>query len=335
MNNSEEKYESYPPFFRQNQGVDHEEILSKKLPESDSLPVIDFELMNPDRLGEICRNWGMFRLVNHGVPLDLLNQLHEHANKLFSVRFESKQSLLSDPILYFWGSPALTMSGNAQQTGPGPENLNWLEGLNIPLALVKTSYEDPFIESFRSLLEEYGSHQARLAETIFGIMAEDLKFSPTKTKSYLSPPTGFLRVYRYLRCPVPDQRWGINVHTDSSVLSILHQDQVGGLQVYKNNKWLDVKPIHDSLIVNLGDMMQAMSDDCYVSVKHRVKVNKEKERISIGYFVFPEEDAVIQSSKYKPFTYADFQAEKELDLKTVGIKIGLPRFRIKEKHDLL
>lgn len=70
-----------------------------------------------------------------------------------------------------------------------------------------------------------------------------------------------------------------------------------------------------------------MSDDKYVSVTHRVKVNRVKERVSIGYFVFPAEDGVIESSKYKPFTYANFQAQNELDLKTVGAKIGLPRFR--------
>lgn len=70
-----------------------------------------------------------------------------------------------------------------------------------------------------------------------------------------------------------------------------------------------------------------MSNDEYISVRHRVKVKRDRERISIGYFVFPAEDAVIESSKYKPFTYGDFQAEKELDLKTVGMKIGLPRFR--------
>lgn len=71
-----------------------------------------------------------------------------------------------------------------------------------------------------------------------------------------------------------------------------------------------------------------MSDDKYLSVKHRVKVNKEKDRISIGYFVFPTEDALIESSNYRPFTYADFQADRELDFKTLGTKIGLPRYKI-------
>ncbi|KAL3643100.1 hypothetical protein CASFOL_013915 [Castilleja foliolosa] len=326
-------YQSYPPFFRpnQNQSVDHGEKStdSDSTPHIDSdsvLPVIDYQDMGPENLGQVCREWGMFRLVNHGVPLSLLTQLHEKAHMIFNLGFDSKQGLFKSPVLYFWGSPAISISGNCGAAAG--DNLNWLEGLNVPLDNTSSfHYEHPLLESFRSLLEEYGSHQIRLAKTIFRNISQDLKFHPTKSESCLSTATGFLRVYRYLRCPMADRRWGINAHTDSSVFSILHQDQVGGLQVYKNNKWLDVEPIRNTLIVNLGDMMQAMSNDSYISVTHRVKVNMKKERISIGYFVFPAEDAVIESTKYKPFTYADFQAQNELDLKTIGKKIGLPRFR--------
>ncbi|CAI9761265.1 unnamed protein product [Fraxinus pennsylvanica] len=323
--------ESYPPFFRPNHGIDSNEQACKTSVhlDSDCLPVIDFLCMNPENLSEACRDWGMFRLINHGVPLNLLNQLLDHAKQLFSLTFESKQDLLSStsPIAYFWGTPALTPSGDALQKGSGTQDHNWLEGLNISLTkLSKFQYEDPLLESFRSSLEEYGRQLSRVATTLFSTMAEDLKLCSTKSKSYLSPPTGILRVYRYFRCMDSHQRWGINAHTDSSVISILHQDEVQGLQVFKDNQWLDVKPIHNTLIVNLGDMAQAMSDDKYLSVKHRVKVNRDKERISIGYFVFPVEDALIECSKYKPFTYADFRTEVQNDLKTLGTKIGLQKF---------
>lgn len=106
------------------------------------------------------------------------------------------------------------------------------------------------------MLEEYGRQQCRVATTLFSTMAEDLKLCSTKFKSYLSPPTGTLRVYRYFRCMDSDRRWGIDVHTDSSVISILHQDEVQGLQVFKDDQWLDVKSIPNTLIVNLGDMAQ-------------------------------------------------------------------------------
>lgn len=73
---------------------------------------------------------------------------------------------------------------------------------------------------------------------------------------------------------------------------------------------------------------QAISDDKYTSVKHRVRVNKYKERLSVGYFVFPDEDRLIHSSTYKPFSYSEFRAQVQQDLKTVGIKVGLQRFRL-------
>ncbi|KAL2502143.1 2-oxoglutarate (2OG) and Fe(II)-dependent oxygenase superfamily protein [Forsythia ovata] len=337
--------ESYPPFFRPNHDIDSSENACKTSVNSDSdsdcLPVIDFLCMNPENLSQVCRDCGMFRLVNHGVPLNLLNQLQDHAKKLFSLTFEAKQDLFSSsssssccsPIAYFWGTPALTPSGDALKKGSGTQDHNWLEGLNVSLTQVSQfQYEDPLLESFRSLLEEYGRQQCRVAKTLFSTMAHDLKLCSTKSQSYLSLPTGILRVYRYFRCMDSHKRWGIDVHTDSSVISILHHDEVQGLQVFKDNQWLDVKSIHNTLIVNVGDMAQAMSDDKYLSVKHRVKVNKEKERISIGYFVFPADDAVIECSKYKPFTYADFRTEVQKDLKTLGFKIGLPKFKSTQEN---
>ncbi|KAL2232830.1 UNVERIFIED_CONTAM: putative 2-oxoglutarate-dependent dioxygenase [Sesamum indicum] len=154
-----DNFHSYPPLFRPIPGVDHGEQYSPN-PEFDSdsesdIPVVDLgSSMSPaENLSEICREWGMFRLVNHGVPMELLTQLHEHANKLFSLDFESKQALTTTPIFYFWGSPALTMSGNVQQTGPCADNLNWLEGLNVPLANNSNfEYDDPLLESFRSVI---------------------------------------------------------------------------------------------------------------------------------------------------------------------------------------
>lgn len=113
-----------------------------------------------------------------------------------------------------------------------------------------------FLRFTRILLEEYGSHLARLATAIFGAMAENLHLDPELSKTYISESTGFVRVYRYPQCSMENEAWGINVHTDSSVLSVLNQDQVTGLQVLKDDNWLQVKPIPDTLIFNLGDMMQ-------------------------------------------------------------------------------
>ncbi|KAL6204403.1 hypothetical protein ACLB2K_021671 [Fragaria x ananassa] len=166
-------------------------------------------------------------------------------------------------------------------------------------------------------------------------MSKNLSLDPSDSKSNLSESTGLVRVYRYPQWPTKSKNqnksaWGMDVHTDSSVLSILNQDEVGGLEVLKDNHWCTVKPIPNTLVVNLGDMMQAISDDKYTSVKHRVKVNEYRERISVCYFVFPGEGSVIRSSNYKPFTYSDFQGQVQQDVKSIGYKVGLDRFKLRD-----
>nr|GMD69259.1 gibberellin 2-beta-dioxygenase 8 [Ipomoea batatas] len=344
---SQPDYESYPPAFRPSSVNPNHGGVEKESPELEAaegdggVPVIDFECMKKDeeKVTEACREWGFFRLVNHGIPESLMSQMLECSRELFSMAYEAKQAAFNSAgagappppaISYFWGTPAVTPSGAALASS----NLHWMEGLNVPLNKVsQLHYEDPMLESFISLLEEYGKHQARVGKAIYEALWRKLELGTLKlpkyeeSARYLSEDTGILRVYRYPRCLDANRTWGIDVHTDSSLLSILHQDLVGGLQVYKDHQWIQVNPIPNTLIVNIGDMIQAISDDKYVSVKHRVKVNEEKERISVGYFVFPGDDVVIESSKYKPFTYAQFRAQVQHELKSVGFKIGLHNFK--------
>ncbi|XP_077216151.1 gibberellin 2-beta-dioxygenase 8-like [Tasmannia lanceolata] len=317
MSNSDNS--SYPTLFRlpnPSQPIpDHPRLQSHE--PSLNLPLIDLHNLNPYQLGEACRDWGFFYLINHEIPLTLYNQVENHAKNLFSFPFESKETQFTHPISYFWGTPALTQT--VQKT-------NWVEGFHAPLTQLKHGevLQEPTLESFRCLLEDYGRHMARVARRIFDAMSKNLALDPVKSASYLSESDGLLRVYRYPHCG--DEILGMDAHTDSSVLSILNQDVVGGLQVLRDLKWVDVKPIPGTLVVNLGDMMQAMSSDEYKSVKHRVRVNEKEDRTSICYFVFPLDDSVILSSKYKAFTYNEFRVQVEEDIKSTGFKVGLERF---------
>ncbi|XP_010253774.1 PREDICTED: gibberellin 2-beta-dioxygenase 8 [Nelumbo nucifera] len=310
----------YPPLFR------HSDDSLQPTLDSDLLPQIDFHLLDLDKLTEVCRDWGVFRLVNHGIPADLSNRLQDQAKKLFSLPVESKQALFnSPPMAYFWGTPALTPSGVA--ITQSAQNLYQLEGLFVLLnQLPQLQGDDPTLRSFRLLLEEYGQHMARLARSIFNVVMRNLGLDPSLSETYLSESTGVVRLYRYTHCRDANQISGMEAHTDSSVLSILNEDEVGGLEVYKDDRWIQVRPITNTLIVNLGDMMQAMSNDEYKSVKHRVLVKKGEDRMSICYFVFPMDDGVIQSTNYRPFTYKMFRTQVQEDIKATGSKVGLQRF---------
>ncbi|XP_047322260.1 gibberellin 2-beta-dioxygenase 8 [Impatiens glandulifera] len=330
MENSSENL-SYPPIFRpsdvHHRGVETHGLMGPEAsgPNHD-IPAIDLEnLIDQENLEEACRNWGIFRAINHGIPETLFGQLLEHAKKVFLLDFETKRDLFKSPVTYFWGSPALTQEGETINEG----NIDWVEGFNFPLSQLfhLPIEQDPNIRTFRVLLEEYGMHQSRLAKTIFQAMAKNLNLSPMQVNDYLSLKTGFIRVYRYPQYYSDSSKiWGMNPHTDSSVLSIIGHDDVGGLQIKKDHSWLDVKSKCESLVVNVGDMMQAMSNDKYKSVRHGVRVNNKKERISIGYFVFPAEECVIKSDIYRPFTYSDFHKQVQEDLLTKGFKVGLQNF---------
>ncbi|GAB4824541.1 hypothetical protein Ancab_007417 [Ancistrocladus abbreviatus] len=337
---------SYPPLFRTitsnpthipdpEHGTQVEQFQEQ---DPDPLPVIDVECLEVEKLEEACRECGMFRMVNHGIPAKLLEEIEDHAKRVFEMRFESKQNLFSgSPVSYFWGTPALTPSGVALSRGP--QNIDWVEGLNFPLAQLPSLHSQlPLINAFRELLEEYGRHMNSLAKTLFEAIAKNLgldsqvnHYTSSNGDCLLDESSGMVRVYRYPRCRImaeSGQVQGMDVHTDSSLLSILIQNEAGGLQFLKDDKWLQVKPISNTLVVNLGDMMQAVSNDEYKSVRHRVKLNTRKERMSICYFVFPEENSLIQSSNYRPFTYKDFRAQVQQDVSTVGSKVGLQRFKL-------
>ncbi|KAE8721930.1 UDP-Glycosyltransferase superfamily protein [Hibiscus syriacus] len=109
---------------------------------------------------------------------------------------------------------------------------------------------------------------------------------------------------------------GTGPHCDPTSLTILHQDQVGGLEVFTDNKWHAVRPRQDSLVVNLGDTFMALCNGRYKSCLHRAVVNRERERRSLVYFVCPKEDKVVrppqdlmyrwgETREYPDFTWSD------------------------------
>ncbi|GAB2262231.1 hypothetical protein Droror1_Dr00003228 [Drosera rotundifolia] len=324
---------SYPPLFRT-----HDLTPPAHQPDPahspDPLPIIDPAHSPSPALSSACRDLGIFRLINHGIPANLLNSLKDHVKRLFDLDFESKKELFGgDVVSYFWGTPALTSSGDEMRRGV--RRVDWVEGFNVRVGeAVEGSGgggDDALVVEFRDLLEEYGRHMSRLARTIFEAMISSLGIEFQRHENFLDESTGLFRVYRYPPGSVADEEVkGMEEHTDSSVLSILMPNEIAGLEFFKDDSWVLVEPVADSLIVNLGDMMQAISNDEFKSVKHRVRLNRnhESSRVSICYFVFPEDSCLIRSSMYKPFSYADFHAQVEQDIANLGYKVGLDRFKL-------
>jgi isopenicillin N synthase-like dioxygenase len=90
-----------------------------------------------------------------------------------------------------------------------------------------------------------------------------------------------------------DERWGVGEHTDYGLITILKQDEVGGLQIRSNGHWMDAPPVPNSFICNIGDMLDRMTNGLYLSTPHRVRNSSGRNRLSFPLFFDPNFDAVV------------------------------------------
>ncbi|KAD3069355.1 hypothetical protein E3N88_37235 [Mikania micrantha] len=186
-------------------------------------------------------------------------------------------------------------------------------------------------------MKHYAKMVSHLAEKVAEILGEKLGQKPGFFKENCVPNMCYLRMSRYPFCPISSQVFGLMPHTDSDFLTILHQDHIGGLQLLRNGKWVSVNPKQETLIVIIGDLFQAWSNDVYKSVEHRVVANKHFERFSTAYFLCPSIETVIEScggnSTYKRFSFGEFRQQVQDDVKRFGHKVGLPRFIRSMNHN--
>jgi isopenicillin N synthase-like dioxygenase len=111
---------------------------------------------------------------------------------------------------------------------------------------------------------------------------------------YTSRPTLLFRIFHYPPSAANDARWGVGEHTDYGLLTLLAQDDVGGLQVKTAQGWIEAPPIPETLVCNIGDMLDRLTAGSYRSTPHRVHNTSGRERYSFPFFFDPAFDAEIE-----------------------------------------
>ncbi|KAF5478832.1 hypothetical protein F2P56_005362 [Juglans regia] len=290
------------------------------------LPMIDLSRLDLERgkcikeIARAAREWGFFQVVNHGVSQEVLSSLKYEQTKVFRLPFKKK---MEDDFLnlsaksYRWGNSKATSL----------KQVPWSEAFHFSISDISRMNG---YKSLRSAIEAFTIVVSGLAQSLAEILAQILGIESTYFRENCPPNMSYLRMNRYPPCPFTPEVFGLVPHTDSSFLTILYQDQVGGLQFMKDGKWFRVKPNPEALIVNIGDLFQALSNDVFKSIKHKVVSTRDVERFSVAYFYCPFAEAVIQSctkpALYKQFSFGEYQQQTQKDVQDTGCKVGLSRF---------
>ena len=116
---------------------------------------------------------------------------------------------------------------------------------------------------------------------------------------YMADPLTLFRIFHYppsepVNSLADDEQWGVGEHTDYGVLTILRQDDVAGLQVKTQSRWIDAPPVANSFVCNIGDMLDRLTRGLYRSTPHRVRNTSGRGRLSFPFFFDPGFDARVE-----------------------------------------
>ncbi|XP_077213202.1 2-oxoglutarate-dependent dioxygenase 19-like isoform X1 [Tasmannia lanceolata] len=260
------------------------------------IPTIDFSLLKngtPDQrsqiirdLGNACREWGIFVVINHGVAKCLMERILDACHDFFDLTEEEKREYVGkhvlDPIRY------------GTSFNPAVEKVfYWRDFIKIFVHPVFHSPDKP--ASFRKVASEYSTSIRNLARELLRGIAESMGLEGCYIDKALGLDSSLqiMAMNFYPYCPQPEVAMGLPAHSDHGLLTVLMQNDIGGLQVEHKGKWVLANPLPNSFLVNIGDHMEILSNGKYKSVVHRAVVNNKSARISIAMAHGPSLDALV------------------------------------------
>lgn len=278
----------------------------------DEIPVIDVEALQGGnleqmlavgmRMREAAERIGFFYVRGHGIASDLIREVDSTARQFFAAPIERK--LTVEPIDRHRGYLKLGEAKMYDKARPDlKESFVW--GIDVPdndpdyLAgnpMIGPNRWPNWMPELRPVLNAYLAAAHDCAKHLLGALALSLGApQDTFTRRFAKPISrGTLVWYPPQPVDADARQYGVAPHTDYGVITLLHQDPVGGLQVAtRRGEWVIAHPIPDTLVINSGDLMGRWSNDTFRSNPHRVINSSGRERLSIAVFVDPDHDTPI------------------------------------------
>ncbi|KAJ7957045.1 Gibberellin 20-oxidase [Quillaja saponaria] len=261
-----------------------------------------------------CMKHGFFQITNHGIDPALIRAAYDEIDPIFMLPMDKKLSVRRKP-----GTGVVGYSG--AHADRFMSKLPWKETYSFEY---DASHLNPLsiVDYFKSVLgqefeqtgwvyQKYCEAMKELSLVIMELLAISLGVDRLHYREFFEDQCSIMRCNFYPPCIYSGLTLGTGPHCDPTSLTILYQDEIGGLEVFADNKWQTVRPRPGALVINIGDTMMALSNGKYKSCLHRALVNQEKERKSLAFFVNPNEDKVVRPpqdlfSREEPRKYPDF-----------------------------
>ncbi|KDO68479.1 hypothetical protein CISIN_1g035966mg [Citrus sinensis] len=236
------------------------------------VPLIDLEgfedcrrMENVNKIREASETWGFFQLINHGVPVSVMDEMLEGVRRFHEQPKEVKMEMYSRDcqklVRFFSNGDLLVTKGAA----------DWRDAIAFDF---RDGQLDPetFPKICRKAVSEYMKYIIKLKTILSALLSEALGLSSDYLASMECMETESLLTF------------GASKHSDPSFLTVLLQDHIGGLQVLHRNYWADVPFVQGALVINIGDFIQLITNHRFRSVEHRVLVGRVGPRVSVACF---------------------------------------------------
>lgn len=319
---------------------------------SESVPVIDIGgLIQGDskerairEIASACRDWGFFQVENHGVPEQLIADVWRETQRFFAQPLGDKESILrsrNNP----WGYYNNELTKNQRDK---KEVFDFTSAGTDPVYAAANRWPD-IGHRFQAVMEGYRDACVDLSLKLLEAMSAGLGVEADYLNCHFHPVhTGFIRLNYYpvadpmasrddvLHQSVADR--GVHHHSDAGALTVLLQDEIGGLQVFRGGYWHNVTPRRNAFVINTGDMMQVWSNDRYQAAIHRVLAMTECDRFSIPFFynpnagteVSPLPSVVSESNpaNYRTINWSEFRSRRtDGDYADYGNEVQISQYR--------
>ncbi|TMW91990.1 hypothetical protein EJD97_013626 [Solanum chilense] len=270
-----------------------ERITTSIVRTDDSIPIIDASNWDDpkmaDQIREAAQNWGFFQVINHVVPIEVLDNIKESTHCFFNLPTNEKKKYTKENSISSNVRYGTSFTPEAERT------LGWRDYHSLVYI-----YDDEATSFWPTSCREEALKYLKSCDTVIRKILKllmgglNVRYIDEEKEELLM---GLKRINfdYYKKCPNSELSIGVGRHFDISRITLLLQDYIGGLDVKKHetNVWIHIPPVKGALVINIGDTLQIMSNDKYKSVEHCVIANGSNNRVSVPIFLHPKATRVI------------------------------------------